>query len=118
MKKNSLIKCKKAEIKKIIVLFLLLSSILGIIFYSIFKGDTGYVHGYYRDDGVHVKGYYRSKANAYKYDNYSYDGGEMYNESYYNPTIDYPLDWYTPSWETDKTYRYGKLFYDNRHKRK
>lgn len=74
--------------------------------------EAGYVSGYTRKDGTYVSGYYRSSPNAYKYDNYSYDGGDLYNYSYYYPTKNYSSIWYTPSYYTDDTYYLGQSYYD------
>lgn len=57
-----------------------------------------WVSGYWRSNGTYVYGHYRSRPNAYRYDNYSYSGGSLYNSSYYSPRRNYSSSWYTPSW--------------------
>jgi len=56
-----------------------------------------WVSGYLRSNGTYVNGYSRTRPNAFRYDNYSYDGGSLYNSSYYSRTRNYSSSWYTPS---------------------
>lgn len=59
--------------------------------------EAGYVRGYSKKDGTYVSPYYRSRPNAYKYDNYNYSGGDLYNDSYLSPRRSYSPSWYTSS---------------------
>lgn len=72
-----------------------------------------YVGGYYNSYGTYVSPYVRSTPNAYRYDNYGYTGGSLYNSSYYSPTKSYSSSWYTPSYSTDSSYYLGKSLYNS-----
>lgn len=74
--------------------------------------QAGYVNGYFKSNGTYVPGYYRSNPNAYKSDNYSYKGDNLFNTSYYYPTKNYSDSWYTPSYVTQPNYYTGKSYYD------
>lgn len=71
------------------------------------EANAGRVNGYYRSNGTYVDSYYRSSPNAYKFDNYSYSGGSLYNNSYSSPTRNYTSTWYTPSYLTQPDYYTG-----------
>jgi hypothetical protein len=72
------------------------------------------VKGYYRSNGTYVQPYVRSSPNALKYDNYSYKGGSLYNNSYSNPSRSYSPSWYSPSYVTDPNYYSGFNLYRSR----
>jgi hypothetical protein len=69
------------------------------------------VDGYYRNDGTYVEPYVRSEPNGVRYDNYGYDGGDLYNDSYNDPS--YSSDWNSPSWDTDPNYYQGESLYES-----
>lgn len=82
----------------------LLLTVLLVASFFIFKDAlAGYVVGYYRSNGTYVQPYYRSNPNGLKFDNYSYRGGSLYNDSY--GTRSY--SWNTPSWNTQSDYFTG-----------
>jgi hypothetical protein len=68
-----------------------------------------WVDGYYTSDGSYTNGYYRTPANGLRYDNYSYDGGDLYNQSYGS----YGASWDTPAWYTDDSYYTGQEYYNS-----
>lgn len=59
------------------------------------SSDDVYVGGHTRKDGTYVEPYYRSQANANKWDNYDYSGGEKYNKTRNDSR--YGSDWNTPN---------------------
>lgn len=68
------------------------------------------VDGYW-SGGTYVESHVRSESNGIRYDNYGYDGGSLYNDSYSDPSYD--SDWRTPSWETDPDYYTGESLYES-----
>ena len=72
------------------------------------------VKGYYRSNGTYIQPYVRSSPNALKYDNYSYRGGDLYNNSYYGSSKNYSSSWYQPSYVTDTNYSTGKSLYESK----
>lgn len=83
--------------------------VLGVLgffgFAFVSTAEAGWVNGYYRSDGTYVQGHYRSNPNGLRYDNYSYDGGSLYNPSYYDSS--YGSSWRTPAWQTQDDYWTG-----------
>lgn len=69
------------------------------------------VDGYYRSNGTYVEPHVRSEPNGIRYDNYGYDGGDFYNDSY--GSSNYGSDWNTPSWNTDPNYYEGENLYES-----
>ncbi|MCX6753012.1 MAG: hypothetical protein NTW62_01535 [Candidatus Nomurabacteria bacterium] len=101
---------KKLIISSVFAIFF----VFGFIAVNVNKADAYVsVGGYYRSNGTYVQPYVRSSPNALKYDNYSYTGGSLYNDSYYSPTTSYSSNWYTPSYYTDSSYYTGKSLYDS-----
>lgn len=72
--------------------------VLALAFAGVGIAEAGYVNGYFRSNGTYVSGYYRTEPNAYKFDNYSFNGdwSNAYNDSYYKP--------YKPYQPTYRTY--------------
>ena len=71
-----------------------------------------WVSGYYRSNGTYVNGYYRTRANAYKYDNYSYKTYQpRYNDSYHS-SRSYSSYCFTPSYY-DSDYWTGYYHYNS-----
>jgi len=71
------------------------------------------VDNYFRSNGTYVRPHVRSTPNAFRFDNYSYSGGSLYNDSYFRPTKNYSSSWYQPSYVTDPYYYTGKSLYDS-----
>ncbi len=97
-----------------------MKTLLGLLLvFGLFLGSVSIVSayvsvgGYYRSNGTYVQPYVRSSPNAFKYDNYSYSGGSLYNPSYYSSLRNYSPSWYSPSWYTDSSYYSGKSLYNS-----
>lgn len=73
--------------------------------------NAGWVNGYYRRNGTYVPGYYRSSPNGLRYDNYSFKGGSLFNNSYFNSLRNYNYNWYRPSYLYQSDYWTGYNFY-------
>lgn len=68
--------------------------VISLVFTATPSAQAGYVRGYFRSNGTYVSGYYRTSPNAYKFDNYSYNGGDLFNNSYYSyPSYNYNSYW-------------------------
>jgi len=88
------------ENKITLKMFVFIVFLLGLPFIT----QAGYVNGYFKNNGTYVPGYYRSNPNAYKYNNHSFEGGDLFNASYYYPTKNYSDGWYSPSYVTKSNY--------------
>ncbi len=77
--------------KTLVQILLAVPLMFGIFTYPAYAYVT--VDGYYKSNGTYVNSYVRSEPNAFKYDNYGYSGGDLYNDSYYEPTKNYSSDW-------------------------
>lgn len=91
--------------------FLFVLGIISVVSFFAPSVEAGWVNGYFRSDGTYVSGHYRSDANGLRYDNYSYDGGDLYNPSYYD--YSYGSSWRTPSYYTQPDYYTGYDYYNS-----
>lgn len=100
--------------KNSIKILTLILFVFGIIVFTAPAYAYVGVKGYYRSNGTYVQPYVRSNPNALKYDNYSYRGGSLYNNSYYSSSQNYSSGQYQPSYLTDSNYYTGKSLYQNK----